>query len=422
MTDWTKVHILVVEDSPTQAMILSKQLQEKGVQTKVVKNGKEALSSLEAHLPTLIISDIMMPEINGFDLCKKIRAAPKTKALPIILYTALYDPHDVLNAIACGANYFLTKPSRPELILSFIEDFLCSKSQTEEIHNINFSFAGETCSVSADLNKVATLLLSTYGNAMEKNKALELAQRELKEKNIQLKLFNDQKNTFLGMAAHDLRNPLAVIKGFCELLEEDLTGKVEQDQLEMIQTMHHSTRHMLQIVNELLDVSAIESGKLKLDFTETNLKELFEKNITLNRNLAEKKEIKIQLEVDGQIPLITCDGKKIEQVLTNFITNAIKYSHPKTTITVNLSVQNDFFQFSVSDQGQGIPKKEQDKLFKTFSKTTVRTTAGETSTGLGLAIIKKIIAAHDGEISFESEEGKGSTFFAKIPIKPPKDT
>jgi two-component system, sensor histidine kinase and response regulator len=417
MTELSEINILVVEDSPTQALLLCNSLKKKGIKVDLVKNGKEAIAFLSTKQPSIIISDITMPEMNGFELCKAVRSNKTTSNLPIILFTALYDTDEVLNAIESGANFFLTKPSRPELILEIAKDAIENGERNVQLHPITFAYAGNKRSMNVDLNKVTSLLLSTYSNAIEKSKALELAQRELKEKNIQLDLLNQQKNTFLGMAAHDLRNPLSVIQGFCELLEDDIKEKITPEELEMIQTIHHSSESILALVNELLDVSVIESGHLELKIETVNILEIFEKNLKITKGLAEKKEIELTLQIDGEIPFVDCDAKKIEEILTNFLTNAIKYSEPKTHVTVKISAQNNEFYFSVTDEGQGIPQDEQNQLFKTFSKTTVQTTAGETSTGLGLAIVKKIIKAHGGELGCESEVGKGSTFFAKIPLK-----
>ncbi|MCI5051547.1 MAG: hybrid sensor histidine kinase/response regulator [Simkaniaceae bacterium] len=413
--------ILIVEDSSTQALLLKKNLEEKGILVTHVTNGVEALEAISKKQPTFVISDVTMPEMDGFELCQKIRENPETKQLPVVLYTALYETPEVLKAISSGANCFLTKPCDTDFLLQFAEDQLIQRDRESNFQPCRFVYRGEEHNYTVDINTVMSLLVSTYANAVKKNKSLEETQHELKGKNVQLKMMNELKNSFLGMAAHDLRNPLGVIQAYSSLLNDSLKGKIEDNLFEMIETIHASTGKILQIVNEFLDVSVIESGNLSINLEETDLKSIFEKNIKLNNNLAVKKEMELRLEIEGEIPNVSCDGKKIEQVLTNFVTNAIKYSHPKSTITVKMQKIDDFLQFSVQDQGQGIPKEEQDKLFKNFSTTSVKSTGGEASTGLGLAIVKKIIDAHHGEIGFESEEGKGSTFFVKLPLNQPKE-
>ena len=420
MIDWSQVTVLIVEDSPTQMLVLSKSLKEKGVIVEVATNGEEALGILEKNVPNIVISDITMPKMNGYELCKNIRVNEKTLNLPVILYTALYDPEEVLHAIDCGANYFLTKPTKPELILGFIADSLQTEHQNTKIHDIEFSYSGKKHRLTADLNKVMTLLFSTYGNAMEKNKALDLAQRDLRDNNISLKILNDQKNAFLGMAAHDIRNPLSVILAYSELMQDELKDKIDEEHIKMIDAIYRSSDKILQMVNEFLDISVIESGNLNLEFSEVDLKQVFEKNIELNKNLATKKEMNISLQVEGDIPKVSCDSKKIDEVLTNYLTNAIKYSRENAQITIRLYLEDNQVVFSVTDQGQGIKEKESGKIFKTFSKTTNKTTGGESSTGLGLSIVKRIIEAQNGTVGFTSKENEGSTFFAKLPLKQPE--
>ena len=172
---------------------------------------------------------------------------------------------------------------------------------------------------------------------------------------------------------------------------------------------------MLKLINDLLDVAKIESGRLDLELATGDLCGQIEENLTMNRMLAEKKGIRLDFAPECGVPLFRFDPGKIEQVLNNLISNAIKFSAPGTAVTVQASRVNDSVVVSVRDHGQGIPAEELDKLFKPFGKTTVRSTAGEKSTGLGLAICRKIVEGHGGRIWAESEVGKGSTFSFSLP-------
>lgn len=415
--DWSKISVLVVEDSRTQALLLTKVLEEKKVSVTHSQNGKQALEHLSTTMPSIIISDINMPEMDGIELCKKIRSDAKFADVPIILYTALYNTEEVFSGVNAGANYFLTKPCAPEVILSIIEDSLSGKQKSSTPQHIEIAYRGQQYTFDIDPVRMVTLLLSTYGSAVEKNRNIELARQELKEKNVELQILNEQKNAFLGMAAHDLRNPISIIREYANLLHSSLEGKIEPELLEMVQSISSSTERMLLIVNELLDTSVIESGNLKLEKKPTNLKELFEKNVKLSSQISKQKNIRLSLDVAPGIVEVECDGKKIEQVLANFVTNAIKYSQPDTDVNIKLYPENESIHFLVQDHGQGIPKEEQNKLFKNYSKTSVKPTAGESSTGLGLAIVRKIVEAHGGSVWLDSEEGKGSTFHVTLPHK-----
>jgi signal transduction histidine kinase len=229
-----------------------------------------------------------------------------------------------------------------------------------------------------------------------------------------LRALNEQKNKFLGMAAHDLRNPIGGILGYSEmLLEEDLpedlhtvAGKIET-----------SSKFMLRLLNDLLDISQIESGKLELHLEETDLGALLRQNVDLNRIAASKKDIRVELSCPEDLPRLRIDPSKIEQVVSNLISNAVKYSFPNTTVSVELLRVEQEVLLRVRDQGQGIPADELHKLFQEFQKTSVKSTAGERSTGLGLAIVKKIVEGHGGRIGVESEVGKGSTFYVNLPLR-----
>jgi signal transduction histidine kinase len=173
---------------------------------------------------------------------------------------------------------------------------------------------------------------------------------------------------------------------------------------------------MLKLINDLLDVAKIESGRLDLELATGDLCGLIEENLTMNRMLAEKKGIRLDFAPEYGMPLFRFDRGKVEQVLNNLISNALKFSATGTAVTVQASRVNGTVVVSVRDHGQGIPAEELDKLFKPFSKTSVRGTAGERSTGLGLAICRKIVEGHHGRIWAESEPGKGSTFSFALPV------
>jgi PAS domain S-box-containing protein len=244
----------------------------------------------------------------------------------------------------------------------------------------------------------------------------KLAEEALRQSNDQLRELNNQKNEFLGMAAHDLRNPIAVIQNSSSVLSRFSSENLSEKQKEFLKKIYDTSKFMLELLNSLLDISKIESGKLELEITKNNYPDFVIKNIEFNRFFATEKSISIDLMVSDDIPPVDFDKNKIEQVLNNLISNAIKYSHPNTTIRIEVITEKDIVVTKVIDQGQGIPENELPHVFKPFQKTSTKPTAGEKSTGLGLAIVKKIVEGHQGIIGVESEVGKGSTFFFKLPL------
>lgn len=257
--------------------------------------------------------------------------------------------------------------------------------------------------------------MSTMFNELTKlNNELVSMQRDLAKKNSELDLLNRQKNEFIGIAAHDLRNPLNVIMNFSSFLLEEKDNLTE-DQIHLIEVIQQQSHFMLNLISEILDVSTIESGKLNLEFTEENLIPLVKKCINYQKILFNKKNISIHFHTNQDIIKARIDKNKIEQVLNNLISNAFKYSFPGTKINVFLDKKDKEILFTVKDEGQGISANDIDKLFAPFQKASSRPTADEKSTGLGLFIVRKIIEGHNGKIWVESEQGKGSSFYFSLP-------
>lgn len=247
------------------------------------------------------------------------------------------------------------------------------------------------------------------------NNELVNMQRELTKKNIELAHLNNLKNQFLGMAAHDLRNPLGNIINYSEFLEDEKDALTD-DQIHFVEQIKTLSWFMHNLITDLLDVSTIEAGNVNLKFEATDFVSLIEKDINLNKNFADKKQIQINFIKTDEAIQISIDKNKIEQVISNLISNAIKYSNPRTTIIVELKNDSGFVTCSVKDNGLGIPENELQLLFRPFQKTSVKSTAGEKSTGLGLYICKRIVEAHNGKIWANSKVGAGSEFAFSLPL------
>src|SRR5215469_8436381 len=238
------------------------------------------------------------------------------------------------------------------------------------------------------------------------NNELITAQRELVRRNAELTRLNEQMNQLLGIAAHDLRNPLAAIYTCSEYLLSE-PKNLETAQIEMLRAVETSSMFMLGLIEDILHLSRMESGKIELRIESFDPAGLVERHVAINRAIAARKKITIDLDIQSNLTPIEGDRNKIEQVLENLISNAIKFSPPQTSITVVLRLDGPGLRLAVTDQGPGIPEIERDKLFQPFSRTSVRPTGGEKSSGLGLAIARKIVEAHRGRIWIESEVGRG---------------
>ncbi|MDZ7717008.1 MAG: HAMP domain-containing sensor histidine kinase [Balneolaceae bacterium] len=235
---------------------------------------------------------------------------------------------------------------------------------------------------------------SMYDQMSGLNNQLANMQRKLSKRTAELKRLNELKDQMLGMAAHDLRSPLTLIQNFTIFLIEDHEEDnfFTDDQFKMVKQIKESSEYMVQIVEDWLDMSAIESGKVSLDKTEVDMIELMEKVVSLNHPPASKKDIAMTLELPQNPIIKEIDSHKFQQVLNNLISNAIKYSHSNTTVTMGIEQEEEGSGITifVKDEGQGIPEDDLDDLFVPFVKKSVQGTGGEKSTGLGLAIAQKL--------------------------------
>lgn len=361
--------ILVVDDDRLNVRILSNILKSEGYIIADANSGERALEVYDSFNPDLLLLDVVMPGINGFETCREVKKRYGDKAAPIIFITAKSESEDVVEGLSAGGVDYLPKPFRGKEALARIKTHLQIRLLMEQ-------------------------------------------QKSLVE---QLSNANAAKNKFLGMAAHDLRNPLASIRGLAEFLREGVGGPLSQDQLDLINTIHDASQSMLVMVNELLDVATIESGELKIHGENRNLSDLIEKCVFLGNIEAGKKGSHIEFHAEDRHVIMYFDGAKIKQVIDNLLSNALKFSPPSSTIRVSLTRFEKGWSVSVIDNGPGIPENERDKLFKDFSRLSVRPTSGEKSTGLGLAICRKIVEAHHGHITATNIPSGGCEFKISIP-------
>ena len=261
-----------------------------------------------------------------------------------------------------------------------------------------------------------------YNELARLNNELVTAQRELIKRNIELERLHELKNKFIGMAAHDLRNPLQVIQGYSVMLLNKRFGELTAEQQQFISVIRRNSDFMVNLITDLLYISKIDAGKLKLEPKEIDLIDLLQRNIELNRLLLEQKQIRILFFAEDDFPKVVVDPAKIEQVLNNLISNAGKFSAPDTTVEVRAHKTDTEVVINIKDEGQGIPADEIDRLFIPFENLSVKSTGGEQSTGLGLAIVKRVVEGHKGRIWVQSEVGVGSTFSFSLPLTQSPET
>lgn len=245
---------------------------------------------------------------------------------------------------------------------------------------------------------------------------LEDHKARLEEQNLKLKELNEQKNKFLGIAAHDLRNPIAAIQACSYIILQSIERGDKEEMMQLLQIIKEKSHFAMSLITDLLDIAKIESGKMDIRMEEINYEEFLRRNADIFKLMAHGKNIDVKLNIKSSLPLLKLDKNKVEQVLNNLVSNAIKYSGENSQITIEAQPENGHIVTRVTDNGPGIPVNELTEIFKPFNKTIIRPRTGEKSSGLGLSIAKMIVESHRGEISVNSEVGKGSTFSFTLPV------
>ncbi|MCF6149661.1 MAG: response regulator [Candidatus Kuenenia sp.] len=236
-----------------------------------------------------------------------------------------------------------------------------------------------------------------------------------------LKRANRMKSEFLANMSHELRTPLNAIIGFAEVLKDKLCGDLNAEQEDFVKDIHSSGQHLLQMINDILDLSKIEAGKMELQYEVFLLPDAIEEVYTILKGLAKKKQLHLETFLHDDVKDIEADRVKFKQILYNLLSNAIKFTPQNGTITTRASIINGKIQVSVSDSGIGIKSEEQKKVFKEFWQADSSFSRKYEGTGLGLALTKRIVELHRGNIWFESEYGKGSTFYFALPLAKPSE-
>jgi len=249
-------------------------------------------------------------------------------------------------------------------------------------------------------------------------RALTQKSLKLSAANEQLQQLNEEKNKYIGIAAHDLRNPLGNIYSLSGMVLDKRSGNGLSDtQQELIALIHKISHNSLSLLDNLLDISQIEAGTLKIVKKQEDFISFVEEVVRLNRFMAEKKEQQISLSSEVDQLNVSFDPTYMRQVLNNLLTNAMKFSYPRTEIVVKVGIEDSFVKTEVIDRGIGIREQDKEEIFKPFEKAQNVPTSGERSSGLGLAIVRKIVEAHQGVLAFSSTYGQGSNFFFTLPLE-----
>ncbi len=424
-----KLKVLVAEDSPTQSEQLRFVLENHNYEVVVAKDGEEAMALVIKKKPDVVISDIIMPEMNGYELCRKIKGNENTKNIPVILLTSLFRSEDILECLECGADSFINKPYSENYLISHLEKSL-NESKINLYHqsksNIKVSIDGELRSILIDPAKMMAMMISTYEAALSKNIELIHSREELSslnenleelvnERTAELSKINAEKDKFFSIIAHDLRSPLQGLLSLTKMMADVKENFTLSDLTGFSKALNESADNLYQLLGNLLEWAMIQKGATSFEPKELNLSAIVLQNIRLLKERLSQKGISMVNGISYS-QTIHADEKMAETIMRNLISNSVKFTKSGGTVTVKSEKnENGMVEISVSDTGVGISEDKVKKLFILGEKIGTKGTDGELSTGLGLILCKEFVEKHGGRLWVESEVDKGSTFRFTMP-------
>lgn len=351
--------ILIVDDTPANLSVLVDTLAGTGYHLMVAEDGEDALAQTERTQPDLVLLDVMMPGLDGFETCRRFKAQAHTRDIPVIFMTALADTAEKVRAFGAGAVDYITKPLQHEEALARIRTHLTIRRLQHELQQ----------------------------------------QLALKER-------------FMRIAGHDLRNPLYLI-----LISGELARRkgAPPEVTEYLASIDSSARQIRRIIDTFLNVRKPGEGNGEpRDHADLNL--LAAAVAAQNEPAAERKQLVLELDLPEPLPLTPVDAGSIYQALTNYVSNAIKFHPPGGRIVIRTRLMGTVLRTEVQDGGPGVPPGERSALFGEFACLSARPTGGEESSGLGLSIVKQLIEAARGSVGAEFPAAGGSIFWFEVPI------
>lgn len=371
-----KRKILVVDDEAQARSSIERILTKAGYEVIQTVSGREALYILKQRKVDCILLDYLMPEMDGLEVLRIIRADSELKIIPTIILTALDKDEAVIAGLNAGADDYLVKASSPDIIIARIEAML----------------------------RLGKLQRDLY----EKNILCEQSNAELRKLDI-------LKSEFIAAVSHELRTPLSITKEGLNLVLDEVAGKLNPQQRELLEVSRNNIERLGRIINDILDMSKIEAGKLPLHKNIVDIVQLVRDLFAFHKDTAEQKGIKFSLEAPRHKVCAYLDSERITQVITNLVSNALKFTNEGGSIKLKLREDDRDLIFAVEDTGIGIAESDFSRVFDKFQQLAKTYDAREKGTGLGLSIAKKIVDMHKGRIWFTSKLGEGSEFAFSLP-------
>lgn len=438
--------ILAADDSLTYLDALGETLRAEGYDVVLTRSGEEALDMASAQTIDCILLDRVMPGLGGIETCRRIKASAQLRDIPVVMLTASEDQAAMIEGLSSGADDYVLKSSEIEVLKARVRVQLRRKQLEDQNRAIRSELmskeleAAEARAAQALAESRAELLSileQKNRDLAAANETLQENQRHIAEKNRQLEAANNLKSEFLANMSHELRTPLNAIIGFSEVMSSGMAGPMTDQQVEFAGDIHESGKHLLSMINDILDLSKIEAGKMVLELELTDIGSLLQGSLVVVKERAMTNRLKLKTELDdiGALPV---DRRKTKQIVYNLLSNAVKFTPDEGTITLRARqvdrarplaarlVDNgtalapdavSFVEIGVIDSGIGIEASELPRLFQPFVQLDSSLARRYNGTGLGLALVKQLVELHGGALAVESCAGQGSAFTVWLPVR-----
>ncbi len=398
--------ILAVDDDADYLRALAPLLVDAGFALELAYSGEEALQRLQKLQIDCVLLDSHLPGLSGVEVCAQVRSQPGLRDLPVVMLTSNEGRDAMIAAIDAGADDFIAKSADFQVLRARLNAQVRRRHFEEEHRRMREELLARQAEA-IHANMKASLL-----------KDLERKNEDLEAARLQAEQESQFKSKFLANMSHELRTPLNAIIGFSELLEQELFGPLNDQQKSYLSHVLVSGRHLLSLINDVLDLSKIEAGRVELTKERMAVRDVVHLVGDGVKPLAEKKGIALSLEIDEGLPELVADRLRLNQILYNLLSNGIKFTPDGGSVVLRAQQRGQSLIISVKDTGIGIKQADMPRLFREFERIGWGHGDKSEGTGLGLVLTKRLVEMHGGTISVQSEPGEGSVFTVQLPFAP----